>query len=532
LSPLVRAFAVPLLAGFIAACGGGGGGGGGGSGPLNITSTTVNDGVVGNAYNDTVDASGGKGTRTFSVSAGSLPGGLALSSAGAITGTPQGPTGIFNFSVSVTDSANQPATDTQALTIDIVDPLSMSTAALANTSVGAAYNATIVATGGTGPYTFTVVAPDTLPAGLSLSAAGAVTGTSGADARSEVFVVQVSDSSVPLLTDANTYEIDVTLDITTTALPDAVGGEPYSASIEAEGGLLPLTWSLTAGALPAGLGGPDPATGEISGTPDAVCVATATALTVQVTDTDTPAQTDTQGAIGLAVVPAALDITSSALPNGTLNTAYNASVQVSGGVPPYSFAVTAGALPNQLSINAATGQITGTPDTLESQAFDVTVTDACPDSVTQPLGITITNAALGRNNSIADATALPGNGSYAASISPSGHPNTVFAPDEDYYAITTTAASIVTVNINAQVNGSPLDSVIELVDANGNPLITCVGPTFTTICVHDDEAIGVVLDSFLEIQVSGPTTFYIHIVDWASSARPDKFYDLVISGVN
>ena len=129
---------------------------------------------------------------------------------------------------------------------------------------------------------------------------------------------------------------------------------------------------------------------------------------------------------------------------------------------------------------------------------------------------------------------LPGNGTYSASISPSGHPNTVLEPDEDYYAITTTAASTVTVDINAQVNGSPLDSVIELVDVNGSVLNTCipVPPEVDPACVHDDETLGVDLDSFLQVQISGATTFYIHVVDFGGNARPDKLYDLVISGVN
>jgi hypothetical protein len=36
----------------------------------------------------------------------------------------------------------------------------------------------------------------------------------------------------------------------------------------------------------------------------------------------------------------------------------------------------------------------------------------------------------------------------------------------------------------------------------------------------------------LELRVNGATTFYIHVVDWGGNARPDKLYDLVISGVN
>ena len=89
-----------------------------------------------------------------------------------------------------------------------------------------------------------------------------------------------------------------------------------------------------------------------------------------------------------------------------------------------------------------------------------------------------------------------------------------------------------TVDINAQVNGSPLDSVIEIVGANGVQLNTCVAPTFNSPCEHDDVSLGVELDSVLEIQVSGATTFFVHVVDFRGDARPDLLYDIVISGVN
>ena len=120
-----RAFATSLLLAMVAACGGGGGGdnGGGGNGPPNITASTLDGGVIGTPYSETVTASGGTGTKTFSISAGALPAGLAISAGGAITGTPVGPAGDSDFTVSVSDSAATPQTDTQALSITIVDPL-------------------------------------------------------------------------------------------------------------------------------------------------------------------------------------------------------------------------------------------------------------------------------------------------------------------------------------------------------------------------------------------------------------------------
>lgn len=232
--------------------------------------------------------------------------------------------------------------------------------------------------------------------------------------------------------------------------------------------------------------------------------------------------------------PPAINITSAALANGAVGAAYNQTIGVTGGTGARTFSISAGVLPGGLALNASNGVIAGTPSGPPGTAdFTVMVVDSASpqQNDSQALSISINAVAIGRNDTVADATAV-GNGTITASISPSGDPGTTFDPDEDYYAVTTTAASIVTVDINADVNGSPLDSVIEIVNASGSRLSTCVSPAFTSPCVHDDEILGEDLDSFLDIQVSGATTFFIHVVDFGSNARPDKLYDLVISGVN
>lgn len=527
----LRAFVAALGCAAISACGGGGdgGGGGGGGGPLNITTTAASDGVIGAAYSQTVAATGGSGGRTFSISAGTLPAGLSLSVAGAVTGTPTGPAGTSSFTVQVTDSVSTPATDTQALSIDIVEPLAITTAALSDTSVGDVYAAAITATGGTAPYTFSI-SGGALPDGIEIGADGSLSGTVALTATTETFTVEVADSSLPQLTAAQEHTVRVTLEVATSALAEATGGVEYSDGLRARGGLPPFNWSLTAGALPAGLTGPD-AAGVISGTPDAVCATASTSLAVQVVDSDTPAMTANRAGIDLTVSPATLDFRTAVLPNGRVNLAYDQRIVVTGGVPPYSFAVTFGNLPSQLSLSANDGRITGTPDTVETQAFEVTVTDACPTTASQHLTLVIDVASPGRNDSIATATALPGNGTYMASISPSGQPNSVLDPDEDYYEITTTASSTVTIDTIAQDNGSPVDTVIEIVNAAGTVLNRC-GDLFNQACVNDDEIPGSLLDSRLQLSVTGATTFYIHVVDWGSNARPDMLYELVISGVN
>jgi hypothetical protein len=528
LLPPIRALLASIACAAAAACGGGGGDGGGG-GPLNITTATANDGAIGVAYSQTVAATGGQGARTFSISAGALPSGLSMSAAGTISGTPAGPTGTSSFTVSVTDSAATPATDTQALSIDIVQPLLITTAALVDTSVGQDYDAGVTATGGTAPYTFSV-SSGALPAGITLTEDGALAGTVAAAATTESFTVQVEDSSSPAFSATREYTVRVTLEPVTTALADAQGGVAYSDALRARGGLPPLAWEILSGSLPAGLA--MSADGVVSGTPDAVCADATATLQAQVTDSDVPAQSAVRAGIDLLVAAVPLAFANETPPNGRLDVAYSHQFAVNGGVPPFAFAVTNGSLPSGLSLDANTGEVTGTPDTEESPTFEITVTDGCADVLSQNFGITIDAASPGRNDSISNATTLPGNGSYSASISPSGDPNTVFAPDEDYYRIVTTATSTITIDINADVNGSPVDTVIEVVNAGGSVLNQCVAPGYNSPCVSDDEVLGVDLDSFLRLRVTGPTTFYIHVVEWGGNARPDMLYDLVLSGIN
>jgi len=87
-------------------------------------------------------------------------------------------------------------------------PLAVATTSLAGGSVGTPYSQTLAATGGTAPYSWNVSA-GALPAGLSLSAAGVISGTPTAVANSG-FTVRVTDSASPAATATRELSINVT----------------------------------------------------------------------------------------------------------------------------------------------------------------------------------------------------------------------------------------------------------------------------------------------------------------------------------
>jgi hypothetical protein len=201
-----------------------------------------------------------------------------------------------------------------------------------------------------------------------LVAAVSLTGCSGVDVSTSGTAGQAAALPPP--------PPDPTLTITTTALPPGQMGVAYRGTLVATGGTAPLSWVLTAGALPAGLE-LDSATGVVSGMPAAT--AAAVPLTFTVTDSGTPAQqksvTLNLTVSGAGVAP--LNITTNALPSGQVGVAYQATLAASGGTAPLSWALTAGTLPAGLTLTSATGLISGTPTaSATAVALTFTVTDS------------------------------------------------------------------------------------------------------------------------------------------------------------
>ncbi len=346
---------------------------------LNILTVTLPDGIEGVSYNQTLSASGGIPPYSWRLFSGAMPGGLTLSVAGSISGVPTNSAiGTSAFTLQVSDSQSQPATDQQAFAVN-VSPAShlsiTSTSPLPDGKVGAAYSFRFSAAGGKLPCIWRMTSGD-LPDGLSLSSDGALTG-SPIEYGDFVFSVEVADSQETPETVSHQFSLHISpsdLILLTSSLPDGLEGAFHSRQLEATGGVPPYTWEISAGALPDGLI-LDAAQGVIRGTPSNAAIGVSN-FAVRVKDTQTPAATS-ERYFSITVLPSAeLGITSiSPLPDGKVGESYHYSFSASGGKQPYSWSLDSGLLPSGVTL-FPNGELAGTPDRFGDFTFTIRVSDS------------------------------------------------------------------------------------------------------------------------------------------------------------
>ncbi len=83
-------------------------------------------------------------------------------------------------------------------------------------------------------------------------------------------------------------------------------------------------------------------------------------------------------------------VTERALPQAILTASYEAKLAAKGGVPPWTWEVIAGRLPEGLSLDSATGTISGTPTALGQFRFAVEVSDSDDPADTRTREFTLT----------------------------------------------------------------------------------------------------------------------------------------------
>jgi hypothetical protein len=263
-------------------------------------------------------------------------------------------------------------------------------------SVGAAYSYTFRLSPGSGsPGVTWNISSGALPPGLSLHGNDRTATVSGTptQAGSYRFYLQAVDAPGPWVCCTEVqYTINISgaqarLVVTTPSLPDAGINQAYTApTLTASGGTV-SSWTIAAGALPPGL--TLATNGVISGTPTQSGTFT---FTVQASGSATP---DTKQLSIFVAAPLAIQTLVDKAPPAsglTAKKAVNAplatGVKAVGGRAPYTFTAE-GTMPPGLTLDSATGKLTGAGTTPGRYAFTVTVTDGAGAKASVEWNVTI-----------------------------------------------------------------------------------------------------------------------------------------------
>ena len=327
----------------------------------------------------TLSLSGGAAS---SVSVASAPShGSASASGTSITYTPTaGFSGADSFTYTATNTTGTSSPATVTITVS-APTLAIIPTTLPDGTQGTAYSQTVSASGGTAPYSYAITA-GTLPTGLSLNTStGAISGT---PSTSGTFNLTVTATDANSATGSQAYSITIGV--------QAPVANAVSATVAANSSANPITLNIT--------GGTATSVAVASAASHGTATASGTSITYTPTagysgsDTFAYTATNANGTSNPAIVtitvsPPSIVLSPGSLSNGTVGTAYNATLSASGGTAPYTYAISAGTLPTGLSLNTSIGLIIGTPSTSGTFNLTVTATDANNATGSQAYSITI-----------------------------------------------------------------------------------------------------------------------------------------------
>jgi hypothetical protein len=359
-------------------------------------------GRVNLAYSSGLVANGGVAPYNFSIvpSPGPLPGGLSINPiTGVISGTPT-TAATFNFTAQLVDSSGSTGanTVTAPCSVLIAPPppptLTLTCPATTTGQVGSPFNSSLVGLGGLGSYTFSLVG-GTLPANVNLNlSTGSISGTP-TGSGSFTYTAQVKDSNTPAAT-ATTGSCTVTIaPAPVGSIGDRVWSDTNNNGLQDSGDPGLTGWTVTL----KNSGGSTVATavtgangaysfGNLTAGTYTVCVAIQANFT-ETFDLDgrstancatgvlTAGQNRTDFDFGYVPVAQAAALTlTCATGTAEVGVPYSSAVVPSGGVGPYTYSISSGALPGGLTLNASSGAITGTPTTTGTSGFTVKVVDS------------------------------------------------------------------------------------------------------------------------------------------------------------
>ena len=338
--------------------------------------------LIGNPFHFTFTASG-MPAPTYALASGALPHGLSLGPDGVLAGTPD-QAGTFTFTVEAANSAGSATAG--PFTITVQAPPTVTSGDPPPGVVGTSYHFAFTASGTPAP-TFAITA-GALPPGLSLDLdSGALFG-SPTDAGTYTFSVSATNAAGSVTGGPYLLTVNEAPAITSGAPPSAgVVGQPYTFTFTATGTPAP-TFAVTDGALPNGLS-LGTVSGMLSGSPT---VAGTYTFSVRATNV---AGSVTGGPYTIVVYsssPKLLTVTSRSLPAAIVGKTYTATLMAVGGVRPYIWSLAKGTLPAGLTLDPASGRITGIPTRAGQTNVTFRVTDAGqpkPQSATATLTLKV-----------------------------------------------------------------------------------------------------------------------------------------------
>lgn len=331
---------------------------------LTIQTNFLQEATFNEFYYTQFAAKGGNFPYRWSV--GNEPNGLFLNmDSGVFSGTPS-QAGDFFLVIQVRDHLNHSASVRIPFVV-IASSLKILTTGLSEGTVGMAYQSVIEVDGGKPPYLWNMVTGG-LPSGLRLdSSTGVISGTPVEGAHTNIGI-QVTDQLNSRI--QKTFELNIAgeeLRIINETLPEGTISEPYSQTLNGEGGIPPYRWFLESGSLPANLA--ISGTGIISGVPN---VSGSFPIRIRLEDA---ARDSVLKPLQLQILNRSLTFETEELQTPRVEEAYHAALEGSGGETPYTWSLVNGNLPDGLELSAS-GIISGTPtQAFQEETFTIQLTD-------------------------------------------------------------------------------------------------------------------------------------------------------------